>query len=40
MKREELRSKLSSAGVKEEDLGGLVDYIMSANGAEAYECSK
>lgn len=34
MKREELRSKLSSAGVKEEDLGGLVDYIMSANGAD------
>lgn len=34
MKREELRSKLSSAGVKDEDLGGLVDYIMSANGAD------
>lgn len=34
MKREELRSKLSSVGVKEEDLGGLVDYIMSANGAD------
>ena len=34
MKREELRSKLSSVGVKEEDLGGIVDYIMSANGAD------
>lgn len=34
MKREELRSKLSSVGVKDEDLGGIVDYIMSANGAD------
>lgn len=34
MKREELRSKLSSVGVKDEDLSGVVDYIMAQNGAD------
>ena len=34
MKREDLRTKLIAAGINEENLASVVDYIMAANGAD------
>ena len=34
MKREDLRTKLKENGVTDENLGGLVDYIMAQNGTD------
>lgn len=34
MKREDLRSRLKAAGIEEEKLGEVVDYIMASNGAD------
>lgn len=34
MKREELKTKLVEAGIAEDKLGGVMDYIMAQNGAE------
>ena len=34
MKREELKTKLIEAGLAEDKLGGVMDYIMAQNGAE------
>lgn len=34
MKREDLRNRLKNAGIEEEKLGDIVDYIMSQNGAD------
>lgn len=40
MKREDLRTKLVAAGVSEENLASVVDYIMAANGADVESLKK
>ena len=34
MKREDLRTKLVAAGVADDKIGELVDYVMAQNGAD------
>ncbi len=40
MKREDLRTKLVAAGVSDENLASVVDYIMAANGADVESLKK
>ena len=40
MKREDLRTKLVAAGIAEENLASVVDYIMAANGADVESLKK